>query len=77
MIPINIAGEEAHRLDGEDIIKLVSEALNKMYPDFDAEKSIVDYKIKKWTDGIVVYLLGLLSHHQEAIRAKENYLLCQ
>jgi monoamine oxidase len=72
VITLNVAGEESHRLDDDGIVNMVSETLKKMYPDFDPETSIIDYKIKKWTDGIVIYSPGFLSQYQETLRAKEG-----
>ncbi len=72
VITLNVAGEEAHRLDHKGIINMVTETLKKLYPDFDSEQSIIDYKIKKWRDGIVIYSPGFLSQYQEAIRGKEG-----
>ena len=72
VITLNVAGKDAHQLDDEAIINLVSETLKKMHPGFDPKESIIDYKIKKWTDGIVIYSPGFLSRYQEAIRAPEG-----
>jgi len=68
VISLNIAGEEPHMLDDDGIIKRVSAPLKKIYPDFDPKQSILDYKIKKWTDGIALYPSGLLTKFQEKLR---------
>jgi monoamine oxidase len=69
VISLNIAGHDAHSLDDDGIIQRVSEPLKKIYPNFNADRAIVDYAIKKWPDGIATFPPGLLSRHQDALRA--------
>lgn len=69
IISLNIAGEEAHALSDDEIIERVSAPLMRIYPDFDAKTWIVDFSIKKWTDGIVLYPSGFLTKHQDMLRA--------
>jgi len=72
VISLNIAGEAAHAHNDDEIIQRVSEPLKKIYPDFDPEQSIADYKIKKWKDGIVRFPPGFLNKYIEALRAPEG-----
>lgn len=68
VISMNITGEEFHALDDDEIIQIVSETLEKIYPSFDPEESIKNYAVKKWTEGIVQFTPGLLDKYQEALR---------
>ena len=69
VISLNISGEDAHRLDDKGIIGRVSEPLKKIYPEFDPDKHIKAYSIKKWIDGIAVFPAGFSTRYQDALRA--------
>jgi monoamine oxidase len=69
VISLNIAGAEAYKMSDGEILQRVSHTLQKIYPDFDPEKNIADYSIKRWKDGIVRYPPGFLTKYQDAIRA--------
>lgn len=69
VVSLNIAGSETHNMSDNEILDYVSETLQKIYPDFSREESIIDYEIKKWTDGIVRYPPGFLDSYQEILRA--------
>lgn len=69
VVCLNIAGDEVQKLDDKGVIQHVSDTLAKIYPDFDADKSIIEYRIKKWKNGIATFPPRFLSQHIEAIRA--------
>jgi monoamine oxidase len=69
VVCLNIAGDEAQRLDDEGVIQRVSTTLKKIYPEFDANRSIIDYAIKRWINGIATYPPGFLTQYHDALRA--------
>ncbi len=72
VISLNVAGEDAHQLDDSGIIRRVSDTLRLIYPGFDPDRSIIDYAIKKWPDGIVTFPPGFLTQNVDALRASSG-----
>ncbi len=69
VISLNISGSEAQQLSDTDLLGRVSEVLGIIYPGFDLDRSIADYAIQKWPDGIVVFAPGFLTKFQDDLRA--------
>ncbi|WP_261836864.1 flavin monoamine oxidase family protein [Vibrio ishigakensis] len=68
VVSINIAGSEAQDLDDSAILNRVAEPLSKIHPNFTLDKSVIDYKIKKWPLGIARFPPGFLTQNIDQIR---------
>jgi len=74
VISINIAGDEAQGLDDKAILERVAEPLTKIHPEFDLDKSVIEYKIKKWTHGIATFPPNFLTQNIDQIRQHSGYI---
>ncbi len=70
VISVVLAGDQANLdLSDDALVQYVAEALQAIDPDFDPKACIAGSAVQRWHYGIPSFLPGLLSQHQEALRA--------